>query len=313
MDIQNLRYLVQIEQIGSINKAAQSLYVSQSTLSRILKEAEEQIGISIFRRTNKGVIPTADGELFLNKVKKVLADIEELDSQYFSCQKKAEVTLLVATQRCSLVVDAFVKFYRLHCGDVKLLNLALQEEPTENILRLVANRVYHLGILHTTNEREADFLQMCRSLGLESHLLDDSPVCAQVRCGHPLAGQVSINRKALEVYPHVTYSDEDITKINYCSDIFQYNQNVVEKRIIVQDRGTLLQVIEGTDGYYLGCDWGHCKLGVTQNIQYIPLNDTDLTIKTFWIQREGYVLASSEQSFIELLRHSFESSDQIII
>ena len=77
MDIQNLRYLVQIEQIGSINRAAQSLYVSQSTLSRILKEVEAQTGITIFRRTNKGVIPTNDGALFLAKVKKVLADMEK--------------------------------------------------------------------------------------------------------------------------------------------------------------------------------------------------------------------------------------------
>lgn len=282
MDIQNLRYLIQIEQVGSINKAAGSLYLSQSTLSRILKDAEDQIGISIFRRTNKGVIPTHDGQLFLDKVKTVLAAVEELDSQYFSRQKNAEMTLLIATQRCSMAVKAFLNFYQNNCHDMKLLNLALQEEPTEKILRLVTNRVYHLGILHTTNEREADFLLMCRNLGLESHLLDESPVCAQVRRGHPLSGQVSINSAALEQYPHVAYSDEDITKINYCSDIFQYNQNVVKKRIIVQDRGTLLQVIAGTDGYYLGCDWGHYNLDITQHIAYIPLNDTNLTIKTYW-------------------------------
>ncbi len=305
MDIQNLRYLIQIEQIGSINKAAQSLYISQSTLSRILKDAEDQIGISIFRRTNRGVIPTYDGQLFLDKVKKVLADIEELDSQYFNHHKNDEMTLLIATQRCSVSVNAFLNFYQENCRDMKLLNLALQEEPTENILRLVTNRIYHLGILHTTNERDADFLLMCRNLGLESHLLDESPVCAQVRRGHPLAGQVSIDSAALESYPHVTYSDEDITKINYCSDIFQYNQNVVKKRIIVQDRGTLLQVIGGTDGYYLGCDWGHYNLNNTQHIEYIPLNDTNLTIKTYWIQREGYVLAPQELSFIECLKQAF--------
>lgn len=309
MDIQNLRYLVKIEQIGSINRAAQALYVSQSTLSRMLKDVEAQTNITIFRRTNKGVIPTNDGALFLAKVKKVLADMEELDSQYFGRQKTAEVNLLVATQRCSVAVSAFVDFYNRYCGEVKLLNLVLQEEPTENILRLVANRVCNLGILHTTNERETDFLQMCRNLGLENHLLDESPVCVQVRCGHPLAGQVSVGSEALDRYPHVTYSDEDITKINYCSDIFQYNQNVVEKRIIVRERGTLLQVIAGTDGYYLGCDWSRYNLEATQNIQYIPLNDTNLTIKTFWIQREGYVPALPEQSFIELLRESFRLPD----
>ena len=92
---------------------------------------------------------------------------------------------------------------------------------------------------------------------------------------HPLAGQVSIGSKALEAYPHVTYSDEDITKINYCSDIFQYNQNVVEKRIIVQDRGTLLQVIgERTVIIWAAIGaitiWGHAEYPIYSTERYQP-------------------------------------------
>ena len=45
MNLQTLRYVVTIEQTGSFSKASQYLYVSQSTLSRAVKELEEQLGI----------------------------------------------------------------------------------------------------------------------------------------------------------------------------------------------------------------------------------------------------------------------------
>ena len=58
MNVQALRYIIAVEHSRSINKAAQHLYVSQSSISRAIKEIEGQIGITLFHRTNKGVIPT---------------------------------------------------------------------------------------------------------------------------------------------------------------------------------------------------------------------------------------------------------------
>ena len=67
MNFQTLRYLVEIEHYGSINKASQALYISQSALSRALKETEDEIKITIFHRTSKGVTPTYDGQQFLDR------------------------------------------------------------------------------------------------------------------------------------------------------------------------------------------------------------------------------------------------------
>ena len=160
MNFQTLRYLVQIDHFGSINKASQALYVSQSTLSRALKEAEDTIGITIFNRTNKGVAATYDGKQFLDRVNRVLSDIDELESQYFGCSKKSETTLLVATQRCSVVIKCFLEFYEAYCRDKTTLNLALQETTTEEIINLISNRIYHIGVLQYTSDNETEFLQM---------------------------------------------------------------------------------------------------------------------------------------------------------
>ena len=53
-----LNYIVEVEKEGSISKAAENLYMTQPHLSKAIRELEESVGIKIFRRTSKGVIPT---------------------------------------------------------------------------------------------------------------------------------------------------------------------------------------------------------------------------------------------------------------
>ena len=58
MNILHLRYAVEVASTGSINKAAENLYMNQPNLSRAIKELEENLGIAIFERTTRGMIVT---------------------------------------------------------------------------------------------------------------------------------------------------------------------------------------------------------------------------------------------------------------
>jgi DNA-binding transcriptional LysR family regulator len=303
MNIQTLRYLIEIERAGSINKAAQQLFISQSTLSRYIKELESQINIVLFQRSNKGVTVTHDGKVFISKVMHMIETINQIEDEYFNPVKRSKGTLLIATQRCSVVVEAILAYYQAFCKDENYLNIVLLEETTQNIINLISGRVCNIGILHYTSDREDSFLEMCQSLDFEYHLLDRSPISAQFRNGHPLSNEDNLTVDMLAPYPHVTFSDEDITSINYCSDIFQYNQNILKKRIVVQDRGTLLRIINGTDGYYIGCDFS--KLGSIPGIRYKHLRDVDFTLDTIWIQQKGRIISEAEQNFIKQLRLIF--------
>lgn len=82
MNLQTLRYVVTIAQTGSLSKASQYLFVSQSTLSRSVKELEQQLGISLFFRTNQGVQVTHDGEEFISRANQILMDISALEGRY---------------------------------------------------------------------------------------------------------------------------------------------------------------------------------------------------------------------------------------
>ena len=309
MNIQALRYIIEIEHIGSINKASQHLYVSQSTLSRAIKEVETQIGMALFHRTSKGVVATYDGKKFIEHAQNLLQNIDELESRYFTTTKSNQDTLLVATQRCTPVIDGFIQNYQKYCQDRELLNLALQEDTTENIIRMVCNRIYGVGILHYTSDLEESFLRKCKSMDLEWQILDRSPVVVQLRVGHPLAQFDTLTVDMLAPYPHITFSDEDITSINYCSDVSQYNPSILKKRIVIQDRGTLRQIIDQTDGYYIGCDFSRFPYRTGDSPRkYIPLRDVDYTLNTLWIQRKNKVLTKPENNFLMTLKAIYEDS-----
>lgn len=303
MNIQSLRYLLTVAQCGSINLAAQQLYLSQSSLSRMVKEMETQLGYSIFQRSNRGVTPTADGHLFLEQARHLVAESDRMEQLFHPASDPD--ALLVVTQRCSPVVHAFSQYYIRYCRTQSSVNLALLEQTTDSIIRLVCEGFYGAGILHYTSDQEQTFFQRLQSLSLSFSLLDRSPVAVQVRQEHPLAHNSFLTTQQLASYPHVAFSDEDITHICYCSDIAQFCPEGQSKRILVQDRGSLLGILLHSDSYFIGSDFSGFP-GTDPGICYLPLRDVPFTLNTLWIQKNTHTRTLPEERFLRLLTEIFQ-------
>ena len=65
MNILHLKYAVEVAKAGSLSKAAEALYMNQPNLSRAIKELEASLGITLFVRSARGMVPTPEGEEFL--------------------------------------------------------------------------------------------------------------------------------------------------------------------------------------------------------------------------------------------------------
>ena len=78
MNLQHLKYAVTVAEFHSINKAADALYISQPNLSRAIRELEQEIGITIFKRTPQGVSLTFSGEEFLFHARAILNEVEQI-------------------------------------------------------------------------------------------------------------------------------------------------------------------------------------------------------------------------------------------
>lgn len=72
MDLRLLEYFLESARQESINKAAEVIHISQPTLSRQLAQLEEQLGVQLFVRGNKGIKLTNEGVLFKRRAQEIL-------------------------------------------------------------------------------------------------------------------------------------------------------------------------------------------------------------------------------------------------
>lgn len=82
MNLQHMKYAVAVAETGSINKAADRLFVGQSNLSRAIKELENSLGVAIFERSAHGMELTPEGGVFLRYAKAILQQVDEVEHMF---------------------------------------------------------------------------------------------------------------------------------------------------------------------------------------------------------------------------------------
>jgi|HubBroStandDraft_4_1064222.scaffolds.fasta_scaffold32029_3 LysR family transcriptional regulator of abg operon len=81
MQMQHILSLVAISEAGSIRSAAASLGRSQPGLTKNLRQLEDELGVKLFQRTSRGVIPTKIGQLVLARTRTIATDIRRLQEE----------------------------------------------------------------------------------------------------------------------------------------------------------------------------------------------------------------------------------------
>ena len=81
MTLPQCKYAVTVAEAGSMNEAARLLFISQPSLTAAIQELEREMGITIFLRTNRGVVLSREGDEFLGYARQVLMQAELLEEQ----------------------------------------------------------------------------------------------------------------------------------------------------------------------------------------------------------------------------------------
>lgn len=115
-----------------MNEAAKVLGVSQASLSSALKELEDEFGVHIFDRSNKGVKITRDGAEFIRYARQLISQYEVIIDRYDNGNKKSVRNFAVTSQHYDFAAEAFVKFMSRFSGDY---NLSLKEAKTAEVIR----------------------------------------------------------------------------------------------------------------------------------------------------------------------------------
>lgn len=94
MDMKEFTYLIALAEEGSISKAAQRLYMAQSSLSQFLQQFESELGTKLFVRTSKGIHPTYSGACFIEQTRQILLYHRVRPALQFPIIKSAQYRML---------------------------------------------------------------------------------------------------------------------------------------------------------------------------------------------------------------------------
>lgn len=246
MTLQQILYAITIAETGSMNKAAEKLYVSQPSLTNAIKELERDAGITVFSRTGRGVVLTKDGEEFLLYARQVYQQYEVLREKYGK-KENIKRKFGVSAQHYSFAVKAFVETVKKF--DARKYEFAIREEKTYDVICDVGNLRSEIGILYLSNFNRKIIEKMLKEQELEFHRLIDASAYVYLWKNHPLAKEKEISFEQLEAYPCLSFEQGDKGSFYFAEEIL--SEKEYAQTIKACDRATMLNLMVGLDGYTL--------------------------------------------------------------
>lgn len=306
MDIEYLRYVVETARIGSISKASNKLFISQSYLSRIIQEIEFKFNIIIFIRTNRGVELTEEGKEFVKYAKHMLNTYEKMNTIKNPIKSKDTLELKISSIRSSLSMEALILLERE--TKKSKVRLKLVESNNTDVIRDVYYLRSDIGVLvldrkertYAINQLKKMKLLYSKVSNLENHIV--------VGENHPLSKKEKINVEDLYNYGVIRYSPSFITKNNeiigtsFTEFSPSYDLNKMDRVIEVDDRGSLNNILNNTDYYFLGIGTSRSEDGILGNISLL-IDECDFypNYEIGVIHNEEVGLNKESKRFIELL------------
>lgn len=175
MKLEWLRYFCEIAVTGSLNKAAENLYLSQPALTKMIHALEKEIGETLLYRKKTGVFLTAHGENFLNFAQNVLDDyqsylIQKAELQNHEQQYTGTIELVISPSILQTYYQKILTQMRKRFPDITFYCI---EADAEDAMKLLSDNVRRLGIIMCVWE---DIIYQWKKAGLISQKICQSPV-----------------------------------------------------------------------------------------------------------------------------------------
>lgn len=292
MTLTQLRYAITIARASSMNEAARNLFISQPSLSAAIKDLEEEIGVELFRRSNRGISVTPEGEEFLGYARQVVEQYELMESKYIS-KKPSKKKFSVSTQHYTFAVDAFVEMVKQFGMDE--YEFAIHETKTYSVIEDVKNFKSEIGILYLNDFNSKILTKLFHEYNLEFHEILKCSIYVYMWKGHPLANREEIELSELLEYPCLSFEQGEYNSFYFAEEVLSTYEY---KRLIkADDRATLLNLMIGLNGYTL-CSGIICeKLNGSEYCAVKLKSDEVMTIG--YLARKGVAISSLGKKYLE--------------
>lgn len=282
MTLAQLRYAITVAGASSMNEAARKLFISQPSLSAAIKELEEEVGVELFKRTNRGISVTLEGEEFIGYARQVVEQYNLIESKYI-LKENTKRKFGVSMQHYTFAVKAFVEMVKQFGMDE--YEFEIHETKTYDVIEDVKNCKSEIGILYLNDFNKKVLTKLFHESAVEFHELLKCHIYVYLWKGHPLASKEEITLEELEEYPCLSFDQGHNNSFYFAEEVLSTYDY---KRLIkANDRATFLNLMIGLNGYTL-CSGIMCE----------ELNGSDycaIKLKSDEIMTIGYIARKGVQ------------------
>lgn len=297
MQLNQFKFLVAVDLYGSISRAAQELYISQSTVSLALINLEEELGFTILNRSKRGVSFTAEGKQVLAKAKSIMEEIESLQTIGNSLQEITGDVRIGGSSHfgMNIITDMMIQMKRQHPG----IRILTQREYIKDIVKAVAQKELDLAFVNFNSLNDTDIQNEIRRYHLEFRQIFQDRLRICVGKDHPLYGCKQISFADLLQY--------DLVSLAFRMDEFTYQffqqRGYQKEPVSINDIANLRKYATKLDALLIMLEKEIENSNKTYCYQLygLDVSDFDVSVTVGWLHHGDHEMTLPEQKVVELL------------
>lgn len=301
MTFHQLSCIVEVARLSSISKAAESIHISQPTLSGIIKDLEKEYSIVIFLRSNKGITLTPEGGEFISRAQLILSHVEKLQNTY--CNPNPTALLKLSTTKLPFVYQSAIQLFNdygmaMGEGKIKKETSCILEGISKDVVNNVVLRKANIGVIVTTEANDSIWKSDLDNQNVEYHFLTQSRSQIIMRKDHPLSKHQQLDNDDIQDYPVVL--PFRLEKESPNNNIFSlYQKNLYRKTVLIHNMHSTYHFVRNTDALFTAIS----------TIGFQSLCDDLVSVpyllpfhwNIYWIKNRNTVLANTELHFVDIL------------
>lgn len=299
MQLNQFRYLIAVDKFGSISRAAQELYISQSTISISLIRLEEELGAVLLNRSKRGVSLTAEGKTVLECAQAIEAALERLEKESLQSEQiSGHVQITGTSHFCmNVITDVILQLRQQHPA----IHVMACRDYIKDALNKVAQHEYDLAFI-TFNAPGAEEVRVdLRRHQLEFHQIFSDKLSICTRADHPLQRQEQVCFEDVLAYERVTLSSQKDLPLLWHFGVSEDRQPVVRINDVLNTR----RYAASTDAVLVTPRNEVLRSNLDYRYKLLPLDVCDFDIEVIggWVHHGTHELAPAEACVVEALEN----------
>ena len=293
-----MKYATEVAKTGSLNKAAEKLFMAPPNLSRSIKELEADLGITIFERSQKGVTLTPEGDEFIGYAKSLLKQIDHIEGLYKENSVKKQ-RFSISVPRASYISEALVEFSK-DLGK-EPVEIFYKETNSQRTINNILNHDYKLGIIRYAENYDKFFKTMLEEKGLAYEMVTEFSYKLVMSAESSLAKKENITFDDLTNFIEVAHADPYVPSLPLSKVVKEELPDNIERRIFIFERASQSDLLSRNKETFMWVSPIPEDTLNKYNLVQVDCVDNKKVYKDILIYKKGYKLTELDKKFITAL------------